>query len=294
MICSVTMSYSPSYPTQRDQPAGHGAANVMRTLPAQSSLTASKPRPVKVILKTVALVECLSQAAGGIGISELSRKTGGSKATVHNILSTLVEAGVVIRDPFSSRYLLGPKVARWGSAFLDATEVGQIGPHYLDHLRDITGETSALHLRIGFQRICIAQALSSHALRRVLEIGKPRPLWSGATGFVLMMGVEPDEVLTYLRSAERLRLTPTTPIEEHEIVSRIAMARHDGYSINSEETSLGVTAVSMPVRARGGAVVAAVTVSGPATRWNHETISKHVPTMLEWTTQLSHRLGWDS
>jgi DNA-binding IclR family transcriptional regulator len=75
-------------------------------------------KQVRVLVRAVTILDRLSESRSGIGVSDLARSTGLSKATVHNILETLVATGLALPDPVSKRYLLGSKPAAWGRAFL--------------------------------------------------------------------------------------------------------------------------------------------------------------------------------
>ena len=50
----------------------------------------------------------------------------------------------------------------------------------MTRLRDLTGETVGLSVRVGDELLHVEQVESSSALRRSFEIGRTLPLWCGA------------------------------------------------------------------------------------------------------------------
>jgi DNA-binding IclR family transcriptional regulator len=250
-------------------------------------------QPIRVIVKAVDILDKLSSLDRGGGITELSRLTGMSKSTIHNLLSSLVRLNVANVDPITKRYSIGPRALHWASSFIGSADVAYVAGPYLERLRDLTGETAHLHITNGLHRICIMQVLSKHGLRRNLPVGEPRPLWSAATGRVLMTALSSEALDAYLSSIDAAPMTDRTIFRPEDIRQRVNAARKSGYEIAIEETELGVAGVSLAIRNHDGETVAAVTVSGPLSRWNNARILELLPAMLSSARQISSRLGWD-
>ena len=98
-----------------------------------------------------------------------------------------------------------------------------------ERLRDETGESVQLFVRSGEGRLCVESLESAHGLRWIVPVGAVLPLDRGSAGRVLS-GVG-------------------GPVVE-----------------SVEEREAGVASVSAAIHDRGGAVVAAVCVSGPVER----------------------------
>jgi len=62
--------------------------------------------------RVIALVELLTDHPGeGFTLAEVTRRLGVNKSTCHSILTTLLEAGWLLRDPHRKTYRLGPSLA---------------------------------------------------------------------------------------------------------------------------------------------------------------------------------------
>nr|WP_269449856.1 IclR family transcriptional regulator C-terminal domain-containing protein [Auraticoccus cholistanensis] len=132
-------------------------------------------------------------------------------------------------------------------------------------LRDRTGETVGLSIRTGWSRVFIEEVQSTLPLRFASELGVLYPLWSGATGRILMLDLDEDEVeqaLADRTGGERLHRALTPP-QARELLER---ARRDGWAGAADETIAGVRSLAVPVRGPHGEVVAALSVSGPGVR----------------------------
>ena len=57
----------------------------------------------KSICKAVKIIRSLSENPAGRGVTEVAKETGFGKSSVHEMLSTLCEEGVLCQDPRSRR-----------------------------------------------------------------------------------------------------------------------------------------------------------------------------------------------
>lgn len=247
--------------------------------------------PIRVIARAVKILDCYLDVGGSLGITELSRKTGLSKATVHHVVTTLVETGLLAADVSSRRYRLGPKLAQLGSAFVESIDLRELVLPVMTEIRDLTHETVTLHVRVGDERVIIAQVESTHGIRRVLEIGASRPVWLGAAGIVLMSGMPDDEVTRLLRRSRPRKLTPKTVVDKRQILTLVQRTRVDGYCMVGEQTQEGVGALALPIHDHRGGVQAAILISGPFQRWNPKTINPFLKRLTTIVDTASRRLG---
>lgn len=93
------------------------------------------------IRNAVLLLSLLSEGPAYQQLTDLADRSGLSVPTVHRILRSLVLADLVEQDPRSSRYGLGPEVARLAQRYLARLPIlGALSP-YLVSLRDAVGQT---------------------------------------------------------------------------------------------------------------------------------------------------------
>jgi DNA-binding IclR family transcriptional regulator len=246
---------------------------------------------IRVIARAVRILDCIVDARGSLGITELSRRTKLSKSTVHHFVSSLVETGLMASDGPSRRYRLGPKLAQLGNAFVESTDVRDLALPALTALRDLTDEPATLHVRVGDARVTMAQVASTQDIRRVLDLWVQRPIYLGAAGVVLMGSLTDKDILRLLKKSRPRRLTSKTVTDPQEILALVKQARVVGYSTLSEQTAEGVGVIALPIHDHQGAVPAAVVISGPIQRWNPKTIAPYVKRVKAIVEGVSAQLG---
>lgn len=103
---------------------------------------ASEPRgTLGTVRNAVRLLDLLTDGPAYQQLTDLAERSGLSLPTVHRLLRSLVLADLVEQDPASSRYSLGPEVARLSQRYLARLPiVGALSP-YMVSLRDTLDAT---------------------------------------------------------------------------------------------------------------------------------------------------------
>jgi DNA-binding IclR family transcriptional regulator len=139
--------------------------------------------------------------------------------------------------------------------------LAELAQPFLERLGEQSGET----INLGVERDCmveqIAQVDSVYVIGVGNWLGRPVPLHCTALGKVLLAYGAAS-----LPAGRLDRPTERTITSRAELQADLAAVRAQGYAITDSELEPGLVAVAAPVRRDGGAVVAALSVSGPATR----------------------------
>jgi DNA-binding IclR family transcriptional regulator len=235
---------------------------------------------VQALDRVIAILEAVTEQAAGATASEVAAAADLSLSTATRLLHQLAERQVVVRTNGDRRYILGPRLfglVRRGTAQLDLEGLAR---PILQRVRDITGETASLHVRRGDSRICVAAVTSRQPVARHVPIGTAMPLHRNATGEVLLAGASAEERSRYVAA---LRLEPR---DEQELERRLERIRRDGWALVVDQWVPGVTGISTAVT-DGDTTVAALSVSGPASRFDESAAQSHLPTILGAAAELS-------
>jgi IclR family acetate operon transcriptional repressor len=93
------------------------------------------------VRNAVLLLGLLSEGPAYQQLTDLAERSGLSVPTVHRLLRSLVLADLVEQDPRSSRYGLGPELARLSQRYLARLPILSALAPYLVPLRDAIGQT---------------------------------------------------------------------------------------------------------------------------------------------------------
>lgn len=221
---------------------------------------------LQTVSRSIRSLLALAEHQEGLTLTELARAIGSNKATAHRIVKTLKEFDFVGTGASTGKLRLGPGLLVLSRRMSPEADIRELARPRLDWLRDKTGQTTCLHLPLGRERVCVAQAESRAELKWVAEIGKRFPLTAGAPGKVLVAFLPHEERERVLRTVPLTRFTPDSITDRRQFERVLDQVRRDGYAIAVNENVPGSAACSAPVRDSNGRVAAAITVVSPANR----------------------------
>jgi DNA-binding IclR family transcriptional regulator len=216
-----------------------------------------------VLDKAVAILGAVERGAGTL--PELVTATGLSRATAHRLATALAAHRLLDRSP-AGRWVLGPRLAELGGSVpgrAAEARLREAAVPVLRELRDATGESAQLYLRLGDRRVCLESVESAHELRTIVRVGASLPLFAGSAGKVVLAWADEIDVDRLLGSAAPL--TPSTPSPDR-LRRQLPSIRRRGWAESVGEREAGVASVSAPVLGADGSLVAVISVSGPIPR----------------------------
>jgi IclR family acetate operon transcriptional repressor len=155
----------------------------------------------------------------------------------------------------------------------------------MERLSQATSETITLHVRHGRNRICVETVPGKHTISRVVEIGATVPIHAGPSGKAILAYIEPAEMADIVDDAYG------TQEERSRIFGLLDDIREHGFIASVGDRSPGVGGLSAPVFTADG-IVGALTISGPASRWDEEAMAAVAPLLVEISVELSASLGY--
>lgn len=211
----------------------------------------------------------MALANGASTLTEVARATGLSKGTAFRLLASLNHEQLVVRDPDDTVYVLGPGFLRmFQGAMTNLGGIATLARGALQELWERTGETVTLHVRIGFERICVAELTSPQPLRYSSTVGATAPIHVGSAGKVLLAFLPRDELARALSEMQLSSITHLTITDGQRLREELAEVKARGWAISEGERIIGAAAISVPIRGNAG-LAASLSVLGPLERMNH-------------------------
>ncbi|MFC4419695.1 IclR family transcriptional regulator [Cupriavidus pampae] len=216
--------------------------------------------------KAVGILEALGDQIRALSLAEMAEVTGMPKQTVHRILRQLEELSLVAREAGSDRYHFGARLRQLGVAALSAPRQSLATRQILTELVAEIGETCNIGILDG-ERVLYVDRVECHwPLRVQLHPGSRVPSHCTAIGKLLLAHLPDAQRRELLPRLELTQYTPNTLVTVDDLEAALADIRTQGYAVNQEEDSLGLNAMSVPVRDASGKVLAGLAVHAPTAR----------------------------
>ncbi|MDN5697712.1 MAG: IclR family transcriptional regulator [Rubrobacter sp.] len=226
-----------------------------------------------------------------LGVSELARRLGLGKSTVHRLLSTLSEGNLIERNPQTGRYRLGLKIYELGTVVSSRLNLHEAVAMHIDGLRDLTGETVHVGILDGAEVVYVERRESPHTLRLFGEVGHRNLAHCTSTGKVLLASIEDEALDEILKSAALEAKTPHTMTDPDELRREMEEIREQGFAVNMNEAEVGVASIAAPIRDSSGKVIAAISVAGPTLRFQQDALGRLTSAVVRTAKDISARLG---
>lgn len=229
----------------------------------------------------------LLQGARRLGISELAGALKLPPSTVHGIVKSLQEHGLVAQEPAGNRYVLGPALLKLSSVYLDTLDVRSRSMRWMHELSARTGCATRLGVTLLAEVLIIHHDRRPDGTEQMPETGLNLPVHASALGKVLL-AYNPDLEKDVLKSP-LVELTGETVTDPERLHSQLTEVRKTGTALEYEEAVIGEASVAVPVYGESDAVIAALSVVLPANEWPAEETT--VRELREAARIISRELG---
>lgn len=227
-----------------------------------------------------------------LGVSEIARNLGLSKATVYRLLCALAKHRFVERNNSSEKYRLSWGIFEIGNKVPGVTELKTVARPEMVRLCDLTSEIINLAVRDGTDAVLVDTVNAAQLLRLDLEAGRREPLHATALGRSLLCDCRMEDLLGIFGNEELPALTPHTVRTLAQFEKVLKEVKSTGYAIDNEEFSVGIRCAGSPIRNHSGAVVAAISISGPVHRFTEARVRDVLPAITAAARKVSCALGY--
>jgi DNA-binding IclR family transcriptional regulator len=228
---------------------------------------------------------------GQLGITDIAARLGVHKSTAFRLVATLESHGLVEQDSGRGKYRLGAGLVRLAGASTARLDLVQESRPVCSRLAATVGETVNIAVLSGPDALYLDQVSGPSALQLQNWVGQRIPLHATSNGKVLLAHAPAADVEELIGGGLR-RFTERTITDLDVLRAELEAVRKRGYATATDELELGLTAVAAPILDTGGAVIAAVSASGPSFRLSEDRLPEVAGQVMEAAVQISHRLGW--
>lgn len=237
-----------------------------KVLPAQMlEQFVGDPNFMTSLARGLSVIQAFSQQNRQMTISQLSVKTGLSRAAVRRCLYTLTKLGFAGAED-GQRYSLRPKMLALSHTYTASNNLTTAAQPILERMSVQMRESFSVATLDGDDIVYIARSNVNRMMSVDLHIGSRLPAYCTSMGRVLLAYMPADEIERYLARVALTPLTPRTITSKEKLRMMLRNIRRMGYAICDQEFEVGLRSLAVPVFAPGGKVVATLNLSGNAPR----------------------------
>lgn len=250
--------------------------------------TSSKNEGAQSIARAALLLRTLSTfGPQGAALMQISALTQLPKATVHRMLSALIDEQLVERPWGTRHYRLGSQVYAFGMSVRHVFDIKTMAQPCFERLAQVTGETVYLGIRSGYDAVCLDKR-QGHLPQNAefLQVNDRWPLGIGSFSLAILAFLLDDEIADIL-AFNRLREGSDKTFSK--ISSSIQKVRKDGYALTKTRPSRGNSGIAVPVFDRRSVPIGSLCVVSTLARMTAPYLSGLVTTLKQEAEILSAR-----
>lgn len=207
----------------------------------------TRGRRVRSVEKSIELLDCFWKERRPLSLRELEKLTGWAKSTIHGLLASMLDSGVVEQNSTDGKYRLGYHLFELGSAVNQGWNVPECCAPYLQGIVDEIGESAYL-ARLSGNELILALCEEPHGgFRVVSEVGTRLPLHCSSQGKVILANLPLYEAERLLCRNPLKRYTENTIADPGALLEDLEDIRKRGFAQEIEEYKLGLKSVAAPV-----------------------------------------------
>jgi DNA-binding IclR family transcriptional regulator len=249
--------------------------------------------PIKVLDKSLSVLDILFQNNAPLSIMEISRKLEIYPSTIHRILDTLKYRGYVEQNSEDQKYLLGLKLVELGMSRYHQINLAKEASPFLKELVSECNETVHLGILDHKDVFYIAKENSPQTITMVSRVGRRAPLYSTGLGKILLAYIPEKERKEIIAHTKIQQFTENTITNKKELEKELEQIRKQGVAFDKEENEKEVYCIAVPVKNYHGEVIAALSVSSPTYRINAQRKKFLKKSILSIGRKISKRLGYN-
>jgi len=247
---------------------------------------------IHVIDRAAAIMDCFVSEKPELSVTEITSLTGLHKSTAHRILAALQFNGLIQQNPENGKYHLGIKLFRLGHQAVARLNLREIARPYLTQLMEQTQETAHLAVLDEGEVLFVDRVEGRHSLRMQSRLGRAMPIHCTSMGKAILACFDAVEVTRVLQKQPLKAYTPKTLKSVKELLVDLELTHRRGYSIDDEESEVGLRCVGAPVQDYSQRVIGAVSIAGPSGRITTEKIATLGGLIVKAAGAISGDLGF--
>lgn len=230
------------------------------------------------VVKTLRIVEILSDAKAPVRLTDLAREVGLTPSTTLRMVNTLVACGYAWQEEGGTQgYALTTRFAQVGQKIAaNFSMMDLVHPRLLRLSRE-TGEagTFARTMQGKVRYLDVVEGSNNNHIVIRQQIGGSAYMHCTGSGKLFLCQYSPEEFERFLNEPLPA-LTPHTITERAVLEQELEVTRQRGYALDDEEYEIGMRCVAAPIQNAAGRTVGVISLSGPVSRMSMDRIEREL------------------
>jgi DNA-binding IclR family transcriptional regulator len=238
-----------------------------------------------VLGRSAAVLKCFDTRHPRLTLSDVVRRTGLPKTTVHRLLGELCRYGFLVQE--QKEFCIGRRIFELASLSPLSMELREVAKPYMQDLHRVTNETVTLAVRDDTSVLYVEKIRGHREISLLGRVGTRMPLHCTGLGKALLAHA-PEELVHDVVSHALAPKTSLTITAEGALLKELRTVSDRGAAFDRGEAAVGLNCVATPILDSSGEAIAAISISIPAGR---RRLDQLAPSVQTTAVSISRLLG---
>ena len=210
--------------------------------------------------RAAAILGAFDEQHRELSLAALVARCGLPRSTTHRTADKMLKLGWL--DKPGERYRIGNRIFELSGLAPVRHQLREAALPYLQDLHHATRTTVQLGVLSGTQVLLVEKITGHRPMPMLSQVGALLPAYCSALGMAIL-AYSDDSCVQAVIDAGMPRRTPRTMTTATALRRALAAIPDRGLAVEREEGNIGISCVAAPIFGPLGAVVAAVSVTGP-------------------------------
>lgn len=210
---------------------------------------------------TALLREIATSGDGERGLADLAQRLSLERPTAYRILRRLSEEGLVVQNPATRAYALGPLLYELGLLAKPPVQLRAAAEEALAYIADHSGDTAFALVQSGSDSVCLGRAEGSYPVKALMMgVGRRRPMGVGASSLALLAAMPAEQADRMLR-ANAPRLAAMGEKDVDALITLVDQGREVGHVARAAVDAPEILSLGIAVRNAYGSPILGLSIS---------------------------------
>ena len=244
------------------------------------------------VVKTLKVIEVLSQSSSGLTRTEIAKATGFTESIIFRILYTMLDYGMIVKTTRQSRYVISKKFISIAYDAIGEDNIILCAREAMSDIRDELIETVMLGILSDGEVIMIDQLYGKNFFSFTGRVGLKCPLHTSAPAKAILAFMPEGQVEELLSNYKFKSYTENSITDKASFMEELKSVRKLGYAVDCQEYLNGANCVGVPIFDYQSYPVASIWLTGPSDRLPKKKFDEIGAYMKEKAKEVSLKLGY--
>jgi DNA-binding IclR family transcriptional regulator len=235
------------------------------------------------------ILNCFTKNEPALGNLQIAEKLQMNPSTVHHIVRTLCQEGILIQDSHK-KYRLGWKLLEWSNHVMYQQDINTEALPLCEGLVRKFNTTVHIGMFDSGEVRFVLRVASKESVPVPTFLGDTLPAYCSSTGKVLL-AFNPSLIKPTIAKGLLQRADNTITCVE-KLKEEMKTIKTNGYAISNNENEMGLYGIAAPIKSYTGQTIAALNMVGPVSYMLGQDTHSMIHHVVKTAESISKELGF--